>query len=1081
MAAHWQQGSRGAKNLPEISLPHLQVQDTAAVAATSMKKKNNNKQTIRENFNKRMKNGWKDLPKIGEKSNAEKVNYKVTKEATTTLNNMSTQSVTLTNNQAGKVTKEPDKTIHGNPREPTSLSLGTWNVRTMRTDGHWDILLEEVKRFGLDILGLSETHLTGPETLLEKGEFTVLLSSRRDNICREGVGILVSRRILQCLVSYEAISPRIITAKLKMKEGMTNIIQVYAPTTAHSDEESDKFYDALQLHLQKIHKKENVILMGDFNAKVGSEHNIWAPALGKYGLGQINSRGEKLLEFCMVHKLGVCNTYFQHKECRRSTWTSPCGQYRNQIDYIITKLENIGIFHNCRSFCSADIGSDHNLVVANVKSLPNKFKRMRSLPKMYDVSRFRDLNIAEEFKAKIGGAFEPLLHLQDMDADGLWVKFRDTTNTMTEEAVGFKRPKAVMGLPEETRKACEQRRKARTLMLNNPSIKNKKLYKKLNKEVKFKVKKWKKKILDSEIIELEAAHAKNDSHELFKKVKKLAGERDKLQPAAKTKDGILKTAPHEVLDCWKQHFDAHLNTKFPRDENVLQDIPDPPQSISQSDPFTMEEAESAIKMLKNNKACGWDKIAAETLKAGGQKMSELLLKIINSALLEGKAPQDWSKGLITHVYKKGDKLNPANYRAITLLSVPGKVFCRMILNRIQQTIDNYLTEEQCGFRNSRGTTDAIFVVRQIMEKAKERRVSIHWNFVDFKAAFDTIWREALWKCLRSIGVDKALVDLIESMYNQSMCSVMVNGKITEWFDVRVGVRQGCLLSPSLFNLFLEFVMSDVQKLGSGVQMGNMHVNNIRYADDTTLMELMFEKLQLSTDTLERACRKWGMKINATKCQVMTEDQRDIKLQDTIIDKAKKFTFLGSVVPSVEEDVRRRISLAAWAFGRLKNTIWDNQNITRSLKVRIYKSLILPIALYGAETWTLRQADESRLQAFEMRCLRTIAGVHILDKIRNEDIRRRLQITSTIYEEVTKRRLRWFGHVCRMPKYRLPVQAYKNEFDKRRPPGRPPLRWRDQVQKDVGFPLQEAEDVAQGRADWRRITRRRAKGHPVLCP
>ena len=139
-------------------------------------------------------------------------------------------------------------------------------------------------------------------------------------------------------------------------------------------------------------------------------------------------------------------------------------------------------------------------------------------------------------------------------------------------------------------------------------------------------------------------------------------------------------------------------------------------------------------------------------------MRQLLLKIINVAWSERNTPQDWSKGLITPVYKKGDKLDPSNYRAVTLLSIPGKVFCRLILNRIQVTIDNHLTEEQCGFRSSRGTTDAVFVVRQIIEKARERRITLHWNFVDFKAAFDTIWREALWKCLRSIGVNQAVAD-----------------------------------------------------------------------------------------------------------------------------------------------------------------------------------------------------------------------------------------------------------------------------------------------------------------------------------
>ena len=98
-----------------------------------------------------------------------------------------------------------------------------------------------------------------------------------------------------------------------MKEGIMNIIHVYAPTSAHSEQERGFFYDALQLRIQKVPRKENIIVIGDPNAKVGADHGVWAPTLGKYGLGQINRRGEKLLEFCMLHGMAECNTYFQHK------------------------------------------------------------------------------------------------------------------------------------------------------------------------------------------------------------------------------------------------------------------------------------------------------------------------------------------------------------------------------------------------------------------------------------------------------------------------------------------------------------------------------------------------------------------------------------------------------------------------------------------------------------------------------------------------------------------------------------------------------------------------------------------------
>ena len=171
---------------------------------------------------------------------------------------------------------------------------------------------------------------------------------------------------------------------------------------------------------------------------------------------------------------------------------------------------------------------------------------------------------------------------------------------------------------------------------------------------------------------------------------------------------------------------------------------------------------------------------------------------------------------------------------------------------------------------------------------------------------------------------------------------------------------------------LEFVMKDLRNLDNGIQMGEMSINNIRYADDTTLVNLVFDKLQISTNELEKACSKMGMNINPTKCKIMTDDNRN---NGSPVDKVDDFVFLGSNVPSVEADVKRRTRLAAWAFGRLKRTVWTNQDISRSLKVRIYRALILPIAIYGAESWTLRQADTRQLESFEMRCLRVILGVH----------------------------------------------------------------------------------------------------------
>ncbi|XP_071823877.1 craniofacial development protein 2-like [Apostichopus japonicus] len=454
VATRWQQSSRGAKNPPDVWLPSPQVKEDAAA-----KKKENEPISVSSR----------------------------TLTRTSVSNRKSTKRQFVTNKRQS-VTNEPTvtKTTVEEPgkRSSSNLNIATWNVRTPRKEGNWEILLEEARSFNLDILGLSETHLTESDTMISKEDFTALLGCRKDGIGREGVGLLISQSLLSCLVSFESVSPRIITAKFRTKEGILNIIQVYAPTSTHSDAESDQFYDVLQHHLQKVNKRERLILMGDFNAKIGTDQNTWSPAMGRFGLGKINERGEKLLEFCMLNKLTVCSTHFQHKDCRKVTWTSPCGKYKNMIDFIITQQENLTTFKNCRSYCSADVGSDHNLVLATVLSAPVKVKRLKTTPKSYDVSRLHNSLIAEEFRAKIGGAFEPLLHLEDTDVETLWEKFKNTTNKVTEETVGFQRKKLVKGLPEEVRKMCHLRRKARVEMLNNPTAANKNNYKTFNKKVK---------------------------------------------------------------------------------------------------------------------------------------------------------------------------------------------------------------------------------------------------------------------------------------------------------------------------------------------------------------------------------------------------------------------------------------------------------------------------------------------------------------------------------------------------------------------------------------------------------------------
>ena len=538
----------------------------------------------------------------------------------------------------------------------------------------------------------------------------------------------------------------------------------------------------------------------------------------------------------------------------------------------------------------------------------------------------------------------------------------------------------------------------------------------------------------------------------------------------KDKKGVMHSQMNEVMNCWEQHFKTHLNTTFPHNPEAIQNIPDPQCDAEPQGPPTTGELREAVKCMKDGKAPGVDEITAEVLKIAGEPMIQMLDKICRKVWLEEKSPKDWSRMLVSPIFKKGDKLDPANYRAIALLSIPGKVFLRVLLNRMKSKIEERLRESQYGFRQGRGTVDVIFIARQVMQKAQARKIDLHVNFIDFKAAFDTVWRKALWKMLRAIGIDEKIVNIVEKLYDETECAVVINGHITNWFIVSVGVRQGCLLSPTLFNVFLKFVMDEVKSLQNTLLLdGNISID-IRYADDTALLAAIFDKLSLSTSELEASCCKWGMKVNPSKCKIISSDPNEIRIDGKNVEKVDDFIFLGSVIPGTSADVKRRIGLAMSAFGRLRSKFWSNKGISLQLKVRMYRSLIVPIAIYASETWTLRADDERRLLSFEMKCLRCILGVSLRDRYRNKQIMQRLNIDKTIADVIRKRRLQWFGHLNRSDGKGFVKIVYKADFTQKRPKGRPPKQWADLIRADTGLPLLTAERNCLDQVKWRESMR-----------
>ena len=191
-----------------------------------------------------------------------------------------------------------------------------------------------------------------------------------------------------------------------------------------------------------------------------------------------------------------------------------------------------------------------------------------------------------------------------------------------------------------------------------------------------------------------------------------------------------------------------------------------------------------------------------------------------------------------------------------------------------------MDEEQYGFRKGKGTRNATFVLRTVIERAIEKQKDLYLCFVDFEKAFDTVKHGCLMETLRKFGVDGADIRVLMQLYWDQKAVVRVGDDVSEWVNIEKGVRQGCVLSPELFSLYTQLVMEEMRDL-EGVKVGGKDINNIRYADDMVMMAETEEGLQDLMDKLSEECRKLGLRINVSKTEVMGVTKRRERLPVSI--------------------------------------------------------------------------------------------------------------------------------------------------------------------------------------------------------
>ena len=246
-----------------------------------------------------------------------------------------------------------------------------------------------------------------------------------------------------------------------------------------------------------------------------------------------------------------------------------------------------------------------------------------------------------------------------------------------------------------------------------------------------------------------------------------------------------------VVERWSEHFQKLLNIPGDIDHEALDNIPQRITKTSLDDIPTMDEMARAIAGLKDGKAPGGDGIPAEVWKHGGDNLFSRLRQLITNAWEVCSIPQAWKDASILTIYKKDNRTDCGKYRGISLLSIAGKIFDRILLNRLSTHITpEVVPETQCGFRGNRSTVDMLYCLRQLQEKCFEQDRPRYMVFVDLSEAFDTVGTTGLWQLLRNYGCPE------KALHTGMMANVCFGVEVSELSSVTNGVKEGCVLASS---------------------------------------------------------------------------------------------------------------------------------------------------------------------------------------------------------------------------------------------------------------------------------------------
>ena len=715
------------------------------------------------------------------------------------------------------------------------------------------------------------------------------------------------------------------------------------------------------------------------------------------------------------YQLLAVNTTFMKTKQKLWTFQHPSGS-KSQIDYILVRNKWRNSVRNAQSYSSfSSICSDHRIVSTQICLSLRSSKKPKPNPmKSIDwLQVHNNPNLLHEYTVAVKNRFD-LLTQPDDDIEKKYQNLIEANEIVSLSLLPKKTKMKQKQLYDSdivgnARKAYE---KAKINHQNRATRRTSKLLSNAQKSLDDAYLEAEALFIQGKIDSFSNLHLSNQHTSAWKVINEISGR--KSHPSIQLKGG----SPEKRKANWRAHFQSLLgNTPVLNNEplpltQVFNEL-----DISTSS-FTLHELKNTIKSFSNNKSSGLDNIPTVLWK--DPIFLDILLDFCNHTFEYLSPPSAWLTGGFIPVPKKGDLTLASNYRGITLMPIAAKIYNKLLLNRIVPVLDPLLRRNQNGFRSGRSTISQILSIRRILEEMRKLDKEAILCFVDFKKGFDSISREKMFEILNLYGIPEKIINAIRALYVSTKAKVISSDGDTNIFDIHAGVLQGDTLAPFLFIIVLDYILKiSVDSFNNkGIQINapqgtrnpGLFLTDLDFADDLALVAETIENMENLLHSLETAASQVGLYCNELKTEFISSSgnvQPLVSLNGIDIKRVSNFKYLGSYINTSDSDFKTRKSLAWKACNKL-NKIWSS-NLANNLRIKIFRTLVEPILLYGSETWTMTKAMSKSIDGCYTNLLKRVQNLDWRDHPTLRIIYKGLPRVSSI---ISARRLSFSGHCFR---------------------------------------------------------------------